>query len=53
MWLNGDIAVLSVYNRELSGQEQELLAQAYSCRFNLVPTPLAGTCCLCLYMWAT
>ncbi len=43
-WLIGDIAVLSVYNRELSIQEEQLLAQAYSCRFNLVPE---GRCCAC------
>lgn len=48
-WLYGDIAVLSVYNRELSVQEEQLLAQAYGCRFNLVPE---GTCCAYLCVWA-
>ncbi len=35
-YLNGDIAVLSAYNRQLSSAEVEALALAYSCRFNLV-----------------
>ncbi len=35
-YLTGDIAVLSAYNRQLSPDEVEALAQAYSCRFNFV-----------------
>ncbi len=35
-WLTGDIAVLSAYNRQLSSDEVEALAQAYSGRFNLL-----------------
>ncbi len=35
-WLYGDVAVLSAYNRQLPADEVEALAQAYSCRFNLV-----------------
>ncbi len=35
-YLDGDIAVLSMYNRQLSAEEVEALAQFYSCRFNFV-----------------
>lgn len=35
-YLDGDIAVLSMYNRQLTAEEVESLAQFYSCRFNFV-----------------
>ncbi len=47
-YLNGDIAVLSMYNYEQQGVEE--IARTYSCRFNFIPACkyVCGYCSSCI-----